>query len=58
MLSRPLLVLSIVEAVSEQSECSDETSDGISGSHSNSESSPEQLSLHSHPVTRYLNIGI
>ncbi|XP_044506502.1 uncharacterized protein LOC123226090 [Mangifera indica] len=53
MLSRPLLVLSIVEAVSEQSECSDETSDGISGSHSNSESSPEQLSLHSHPVTSY-----
>lgn len=55
MLSRPLLVLSIAEAVSERSECGDETSYGISASHANSESPPEISSVHSPPVTRYLD---
>ncbi|XP_031268219.1 uncharacterized protein LOC116126678 isoform X2 [Pistacia vera] len=51
MLSRPLLLLSIAETVSELSECSDETSDVISGSHANSESPPDLSSMHSPTVT-------
>ncbi|RVW57041.1 hypothetical protein CK203_070498 [Vitis vinifera] len=61
ILSRPLLVLSIATAFSDQSECTDETSDGSSGSHGNNDSHEcsepephaEPSSLHSAPDTRH-----
>lgn len=64
ILSRPLLVLSIATAFSDQSECTDETSDGSSGSHGNNDSHEcsepephaEPSSLHSAPDTRIFDV--
>lgn len=62
MLSRPLLVLSIATAFSDQLECTNETSDGDNGSHGNNDSQecsePEPhagpSSSQSTPDTRYV----
>ncbi|GMY10807.1 phosphatidylinositol/phosphatidylcholine transfer protein sfh2 [Fagus crenata] len=51
-LSRPILVLSIATAFSDQSECSSGTSDGVSDSHTCSEQSSEQSSVQPNLDTR------
>ncbi|KAI9196980.1 hypothetical protein LWI28_028746 [Acer negundo] len=52
ILSRPLLVISIAEALSDQSESSDETSDDINDTPAYSEIQSELSSIHSSPDSR------
>lgn len=53
-LSRPILVLSIATVFSDQSECSNGTSDGVGDSHTYSEQHLEQSSEQSNLDTRYI----
>ncbi|XP_007016474.2 PREDICTED: uncharacterized protein LOC18590725 isoform X2 [Theobroma cacao] len=55
MLSRPLLVLSIATAFSDQEECKDEAPDGTSASPVYSESRPEEYAVQSDLDTRISN---
>lgn len=54
ILSRPILVLSIATAFSDNAECKSGTSDGVNDSHTYSEPSSELSSVQSNMDTRYI----
>lgn len=54
MLSRPILVLSIASALSDEAVCTSGTSDDTSDSHTYSEPSSELSSVQSNMDTRYI----